>query len=178
MLFRSPEDVDTDVKRKAKFLKGLSDELKIPLTVAYAPTYQTLLDQAITLDDSLKKAENRKRKLGINKHHAESSFKKHSSHDSHRHNGHHKHHDHNGGLKGSNGDHKGNGHAGNNNNGQHRPNPELKKDISHITCYKCRNKGHYSNECPEKKAEEATKSNPFDKGYVNHINVEEVNGTF
>ena len=35
----APEDIDTDGKRKAQFLKGLSDELKIPLLVAYTPNY-------------------------------------------------------------------------------------------------------------------------------------------
>ena len=43
-----------------------------------------------------------------------------------------------------------------------------------MTCYKCKNKGHSSNECPERKAEEAAKPNQFQKGHVNHVNVEEV----
>ena len=43
-----------------------------------------------------------------------------------------------------------------------------------MTCYKCKNKGHYATECPENKAEGAAKPNPFQKGHVNHINVEEV----
>src|SRR3954467_166058 len=34
--------------------------------------------------------------------------------------------------------------------------------------------GHYANECPEKKDEGPNKPNPFHKGQVNHINVEEV----
>src|SRR3954463_8238480 len=34
--------------------------------------------------------------------------------------------------------------------------------------------GHYANECPEKKVEGANKPNPFQKGQVNHINVEEI----
>ena len=87
----------------------------------------------------------------------------------------HKHHGHNhsGGFKGNNGNHKGNGNAGHN-NGQHRPNPEYKKDISQVLCFKCNNKGHYATDCPEKKAAEAAKPNPFQKGQVNHINVEEV----
>ena len=59
----APEDIDTDGKRREKFLRGLCDELKVPLSVAYTPNYQTLLDQAITLEDNIKKAENRKRKL-------------------------------------------------------------------------------------------------------------------
>ena len=33
------KDIDTDGKRKEKFLRGLSDELKIPLSVAYAPNH-------------------------------------------------------------------------------------------------------------------------------------------
>jgi hypothetical protein len=34
----APDDVDTDAKRKDKFLAGLKGELKIPLSVAYAPS--------------------------------------------------------------------------------------------------------------------------------------------
>ena len=86
------KDIDTDGKRKAKFLKGLSNELKIPLLVSYAPNYQALLDQAIILEDGIKKAENRKMRLGINKHHSEPSFKKPFSHDGHRHSGGSNHH--------------------------------------------------------------------------------------
>jgi hypothetical protein len=50
----------------------------------------------------------------------------------------------------------------------------VKKDISQVLCYKCNNKGHYANDCPEKKAKEGFKPNPFQKGHVNHVNVEEV----
>jgi hypothetical protein len=35
----APEDIDTDAKRREKFLSGLKGELKIPLSVAYAPNY-------------------------------------------------------------------------------------------------------------------------------------------
>ena len=169
------EDIKTEAKRKAKFLNRLSDELKIPLTVAYAPNYQILLDQAIILEDNIKKAENRKRKLNVHKHHSETSFKRPFPQDTNQ--GHkpghypsggsnHKHHGHNhsGGFKGNNGNHKGNGNAGHN-NGQHRPNPEYKKDISQVLCFKCNNKGHYATDCPEKKAAEAAKPNPFQKGH-------------
>jgi hypothetical protein len=54
----APEDIDTDAKRKDKFLSGLKGELKIPLLVAYAPSYQALLDQAVTLDNNIRKQEN------------------------------------------------------------------------------------------------------------------------
>ena len=195
----APEDVDTDAKRRDRFLRGLSGELKVPLSIAYAPNYQALLDQAITLDKNMKKEENRKRKYGsgssskyssgpIQKkpHYHEfsggHSFRKHGS--GHNHNG----HNHNGGNKGDTGGHKGHGnnhgHNGsghnhgrngnNTSNGPHRPNSEHKRDINQVTCYNCKNKGHYSNECPEKKNGEATKPNPFQKGHVNHVNVEEV----
>jgi hypothetical protein len=51
----APEDINTDAKRKDKFLSGLKGELKIPLSVAYAPNYQALLDQAITLNNNIRK---------------------------------------------------------------------------------------------------------------------------
>jgi hypothetical protein len=125
----APEDIDTDAKRKEKFLNGLKGELKIPLSVAYTPNYQSLLDQAITLDNNIKKEENRKRKFSNSKNHTEPFHKRHhssdgsGSHSSHKHNGHfskrngndHNEHKFNGGFRGnhSNGNHNGN-------NGQHR----------------------------------------------------------
>ena len=75
----APDDVDTDAKRKDKFLNGLRGDLKIPLSVAYAPTYQSLLDQAITLDNNIRKEENRKRKLSNGKNTIEHPHKKHQS---------------------------------------------------------------------------------------------------
>jgi hypothetical protein len=139
----APNDIDTDAKRKEKFLNGLKGKLKIPLSVAYAPNYQSLLDQAITLDNNIMKEENRKRKFSNGKTHIGSSHKRHHFSE------------------------------GNGNNGQHNHNSEAKKDLSHITCFNCKKKGHYSTNCPE-----PTKPNPFKRGHVNHIHVEEVMGTF
>ena len=184
----APEDIDTDAKRKDKFLSGLSGELKIPLSVAYAPNYQALLDQAITLDNNIKKEESRKRKYNANKYNSSSVQKKphyHENNGGHNHhrygNGHnHNGHNHSGGNRGTISVYKGNGHNGNvhsghnNGNGQHRHNHEQKKDVSQVMCFKCKNKGHYATECPERKADEAAKPNPFQKGHVNHVNVEEV----
>ena len=109
----APEDIDTDAKRKDKFLNGLKGELKIPLSVAYTPTYQSLLDQAITLDNNIRKEENRKRKFSSSKTHSEISHKKHHSSDNtgghhfhkpgghfNRSNNHNSHgHTHNGGVR-------------------------------------------------------------------------------
>ena len=179
----APEDIDTDAKRKEKFLSGLKGELKIPLSVAYAPNYQSLLDQAITLDNNIKKEENRKRKFNNNKNHVEPFHKKHHSSESSGHGNFHKHgnrfnkgngnhfsgHKHNGGFKGNSSSGHHSGH-----NGQHRHNTEPKKDLSGVTCFKCKKLGHYSSSCPENKAVEPAKPNPFQKGQVNHLNVEEV----
>ncbi|KAK1610944.1 hypothetical protein QYE76_034617 [Lolium multiflorum] len=188
----APEDIDTDAKRREKFLNGTKGELKIPLSVAYAPSYQSLLDQAITLDNNINKEENRKRKFSKN--HTEPFHKKHhssegsGSHNSPKHNGHfskgngdnYNGHKHNEGFKGdysnshpngNNGRHNvGNGHQ-NGNNGQHRRNTG---DLSHITCFKCKKTGHFADRCTEKKPDEVIKPNPFQKGQVNHLHVEEV----
>jgi hypothetical protein len=112
----APEDIDTDAKRKDKFLSGLKGKLKIPLSVAYAPSYQALLDQAVTLDNNIRKEENRKRKFNAGKNHTEPFHKRHHTSDSggngksHRYGGHFtkgngsnfNDHMHNGGFKGNN----------------------------------------------------------------------------
>ncbi|KAK1680455.1 hypothetical protein QYE76_041303 [Lolium multiflorum] len=196
----APDDSNTDAKRKERFLKGLNDELMVQLSVVYLPTYQSLCDKAITLEDTMKEVEKRKRKHSYDKHgsgppHKMRSYgegsggsgyhkygnndggSKHQHHNGngHHHNGHKSYHHHNNSGK-SNGNHHGNGNGHNNGNG-HR---FVKKDISQVECFKCRKTGHYANECPEKeseearKAEEARKPNPFRKGHVNHVNVEEL----
>jgi hypothetical protein len=130
----APEDIDTDAKRKDKFLRGLKGELKIPLSVAYAPSYQALLDQAVTLDNNIRKEENRKRKLNNRKNHTEHSRKR--SHSSGR--------NRNGNPNGSNGNQNGD-------NGQHR----TKKDLSHIICHNCKKPGHFADMCSKKKQDDA-----------------------
>jgi hypothetical protein len=183
----APEDIDTDAKRKDKFLNGLKGELKIPLLVAYEPSYLAMLDQAVTLDNNIRKEENHKRKFNNGKTHTEHFHKRHhssegngngSNSNGHRLNGGNKgnhsnghHHRGNGHHNGSNGSHNGgngnhnggNGHQ-NGGNGQHRSNPNAKKDLSHMICYNCRKPGHFANHCPERKPNEPAKPNPFQKG--------------
>ena len=48
-----------------------------------------------------------------------------------------------------------------------------------MTCYKCQKTGHYANEYPEDKngngnGSSGKKSNPFNRGQVNHVSMEEV----
>jgi hypothetical protein len=46
-----PDDVDTDAKRRERFLDGLNDELAVQLSVVYAPNYQALIDKATILEN-------------------------------------------------------------------------------------------------------------------------------
>jgi hypothetical protein len=104
------DDIDTNAKRKEKVLEGLNDELSIPLSVAYTPTFQSLLDQAITLESKIKQSENRKRKHHVSKY--QEPAHKRSYHSDHGSSGFHKnggnHHNHNGGNGHQH--HKGNAH--------------------------------------------------------------------
>ena len=79
----APDDVDTDTKRKERFLNGLNDKLSILLTVAYTPDYQSLVDQAIVLESKLKQVATKKRKLELEKHHSEPQQEWCTSHDEH-----------------------------------------------------------------------------------------------
>src|SRR3954464_360832 len=75
----APEDVDTDAKRRERFLDGLSDELSVRLLVVYCPTFQELMDKARILAVKHKQVENRKRKS--NTHHSGSPHKTRTSYD-------------------------------------------------------------------------------------------------
>jgi hypothetical protein len=171
----APDDSNTDAKRKERFLKGLNDELMVQLSVVYLPTYQSLCDKAITLEDTMKEVEKRKRKHSYDKHGSGpphkmrsygegsgvSGYDKYgnndegSKHQHHNGNGHHPngpksyHHPNSG--KG-NGNHNGSNHNnGHNNHNGHRSG---KRDISQVEFFKCMKTGHFSNECPKTRAEE------------------------
>jgi hypothetical protein len=60
-------------------------------------------------------------------------------------------------------------HGGNNRHNHSNDKNRVQKEISQVLCYKGNNKGHYANDCPEKKAKEGFKPNPFQKGHVNHV---------
>jgi hypothetical protein len=191
----APEDVDTDAKRRERFLDGLIDELSLKLSVVYCPTFQELMDKARILEGKHQQVDRCKRKHNGN-YNSGSNQRTRSFHHDHGNSGYHRHgdngyHQRNGNgyqHRGGNGHHhngnkghnynsrRGNGHNHGGNNGHSHSNDKnrVQKDISQVLCYKCNNKGHYANDCPEKKAKEGFKPNPFQKGHVNHDNVEEV----
>src|SRR3954469_17532132 len=56
------EDVNTEEKRKKRFLCGLNPFVKMQLRIANKQTYQQLLDGAITFEDDYKNVQEDRRK--------------------------------------------------------------------------------------------------------------------
>jgi hypothetical protein len=59
-----PEDVNIDVKRQYRFLRGLVDPLHYQLMNHTFPTFQHLIDRVIMTEKKRKEMEDRKRKIG------------------------------------------------------------------------------------------------------------------
>src|ERR1041385_3559026 len=110
--------------------------------------------------------------------HVHSGGHNHHGGNGHNHNG----HNHHNGNKNGNGNGNGNGrnngngrsNGANGGNGNNRQNGQAPKDLSHIQCFRCKNMGHYATDCPESNGNGVVKPNPFNKGHVNHVNVEEI----
>src|SRR3954465_15372869 len=146
----APDEVDTDAKRKEKFLEGLNNELNLQLSMAYVPTYQSLCDKAAILESKMKQVESRKRKHNSDKHSSRSSHKrshyddsgnsgshkhgKYNNHDNpnrHHDNKHHRSHD-NDKYKNHKSGYK-NHHNGSGSGSGSQP---IKKDLSQVECFK------------------------------------------
>jgi hypothetical protein len=59
----APKDVNTDAKRKYRFLRGLVDPLQYHLMNHTFPTFQHLIDRAIMTEKKRREMEDRKRKI-------------------------------------------------------------------------------------------------------------------
>ena len=190
----APNDVNTDAARQEKFLEGLNDELSLQLTVATFRNCQGLIDKAIVLEGKQQAIENRKRKYNNNNrynsgpeqkprtsyhgnggnghnHHGGNDHNHHGG-NGHNHNGHHHHNGHKSNNGNGRGNGNGNGNGGNNN--QNHQVTRAPRDLSQVQCFRCKAMGHYATDCPGVKNSGSSKPNPFQKGHVNHVNVEEV----
>ena len=78
----APEEIDTDAKKKNRFLNSLDGELSILMTVACTPNYQSVVDKVIVLESKLKQVANKKQKQDQ---HLASQQECHTSHDEHVH---------------------------------------------------------------------------------------------
>ena len=87
---------------------------------------------------------------------------------------------HNGGSSHNHsGPNNGNGNGGSNSQNRSNPATPAKRDLSHITCFKCGKTRHYATECPESKngngnGSSAKKPNHFTKGHMKNVSVEEI----
>jgi hypothetical protein len=125
--------VDTDAKRRERFLNGLNDELKVQFSMINAANYQALLDKATILENKQHHMKNRKRRHN-HKGNGNSHHKRYV----------HEHHDHqNYTINSGSGNGKRNGHV--------KGRKSNKRDLSHVECYNCKELGNYSWGCPEKK---------------------------
>jgi hypothetical protein len=119
----SPDDVADDEGRQERFLDGLNDDLSFQLTSGDFKTCQALINKAIKLEGKQKEIEGRKRKANTPELRTRDRSKVAKSSSSH--------------------DHKEvvEGHKGQKDEHPFAPG---------ITCYKCKEVGHYAKQCPDK----------------------------
>jgi hypothetical protein len=130
----APDDVDTDAKRRERFLDGLNDELVVQLSMVYAPNYQAQLDKATILENKQHHMEKRKRRHN------------HDGHGNNHHEGYvHEHHIHqNYAINNGSANGKRNGYVKDGNKSK-------KRDLIQVEFYNYKELGHYSWGCPKKK---------------------------
>ncbi|KAK1612182.1 hypothetical protein QYE76_035855 [Lolium multiflorum] len=61
----APEDVDTEEKRKKRFMKGMNPYMKMQLRLARTAEFQELIDSAITFEDDYRQVEDRRKRARI-----------------------------------------------------------------------------------------------------------------
>ncbi|KAK1649152.1 hypothetical protein QYE76_066957 [Lolium multiflorum] len=58
----APEEVNSDEKRKKKFMKGINPYIKMQLRLAQTAEFQELIDAAITFEDDYRQVQEERRK--------------------------------------------------------------------------------------------------------------------
>ena len=121
--------------------------------VATFNNYQELVDKALMIKGK-QQIESRKRKYGQGKYNSGAQQKPCLTPNSgglvHNHGG----HNHTGGgSHNHNGSKNGNGNGTNHNQNRLNPATPTKRDLSHVTYFKCGKTGHYATECPEERME-------------------------
>ena len=120
--------------------------------VATFNNYQELVDHALMIEGKQQQIENHKRKYGQGKYNSGAQqkpcFTPNTGGLTHIHGG----HTNNGGSSHNhNGPKNGNGNGASSNQNRSNLATPAKKDLSHVTCYKCGKTGHYANDCSELK---------------------------
>ena len=173
----APDEIDTEAKKKERFLNGMHDEMQTMLVNIPFADIEALVDSAIQMEGKINQAnENRKHHMMHNPgtHHtpkyrpnpspgfAPRTNRPPMNRSTYP----------NRGNPRPGGNHNNPGNSSNfnrvppkfnNNNAATNTNtaprsgsnavPVAAKDKSPVTCYDCGNKGHYSNECPKKNAQ-------------------------
>ena len=146
-----------DAAKQEKFLEGLNDDLSMQLTVATFSNYQELVDRALMIERKQQQLDSCKRKYGQGKYNSGAQQRppftlNSGGHIYHNHGGHNS----NGGsLHNHSGPKNGNGNGGSNSQNRSNPSTPVKKDLSHITCFKCGKTGHYATEALKQRMEMA-----------------------
>ena len=136
-------------------MEGLNDELSMQLMVATFANYQELVDRALMIEGKQQQIESRKRKYGQGKYNSGAQQRPRFTPNSGGHT-HHNHggHTHNGGSSHNHsGPKNGNGNRGSSSHNHSNPATPAKKDLSHITCFKCGKTGHYAQTALERRME-------------------------
>ena len=143
-----------DAAKREKFLEGLNDELSMQLMVATFNNYQELVDRALMIEGKQQQIDNRKRKYGQGKYNSGAQqrprFTPNSGGLVHNHGG----HTHNGGSSHNhNGPRNGNGNGASSNQNRSNPATPAKRDLSHVTCFKCGKTRHYARSALKQRTE-------------------------
>ena len=134
-------------------MEGLNDEMSMQLIVATFNNYQELVDKALMIEGKQQQIESRKRKYGQGKYNSGAQQRPRFTPNSggHIHHNHGGHNSNGGSSHNHSGPKNGNGNGGSSSQNRSNPSTPAKKDLSHITCFKCGKTGQYATECSEAK---------------------------